>query len=731
MTLLFSQTAPANLTAYSKLVPESEMPIPNVDEDFIPPTVTIDRNDPKGVYEKAAEAYIKSRPDFQAMQADTYLREYYLDLQNAQKVIRKMKDYESKKQAIMDLQGKLTATELAKLADKLTGENYRSYVEGENVKEVIRLLKSDPELMIQALNRVLAMWAVAPGDELYPDFRLPVMHITNAAIFERSILSINLEEDEGMLMQIRGWLRYLIDTPSERIISATWNCAVCGYTEVSDTKPTYCEACRKETRFILDEESIVTEKYQDAGITEHYEDAKGTPTQLLIRFKKDMVNRFAPGDRVILLGILKKELVVKPQKKSSKEYRHVMEVIDAVKEGVADIAISPDEMAEIRKIASMPDPLSEIAQRFAPDIMGYEMVKKGIVLLAAGGCTRISESGKRRRGQINILLLGDPGTAKSQFLRQTNTLVQKALYVSDASGAGLTAAVTEVAGNRVMQAGVLVLASGGIAAIDELDKMTKEDRNTMHSAMEQGVVAKSKAGLFAQYKAETSIIAAANPKYGRFDPSTSLDDQIDLSATIRDRFDLIFLFQDIVTSSAEEERKALTIMRGSTKVNAQSKDFLLKYILEARKHTPQVPDRIMRRIAIYWAAIRSHGGSASIGTRNLESIVRLCEANAKLRMSDIVEDADFDSAKNVMDYFLKQWDFNLADVSTGISPTTKAVITWIKDLLARNNKKMRRSIIIENAKKENIKENDVTQALEKMKQYGDVYEPTIGEVVLI
>jgi replicative DNA helicase Mcm len=210
-----------------------------------------------------------------------------------------------------------------------------------------------------------------------------------------------------------------------------------------------------------------------------------------------------------------------------------------------------------------------LSQSISPSVWGYEEIKKSLVLQLFGGVQKKRSDGSKSRGDIHILLIGDPGVAKSVTLGFMANISPKGRYVvgKSTSGAGLTATVVrdEYLRGWSLEAGAMVLANKGLVCIDELEKMDPQDRSAMHEAMEQQTVTISKANVQASLKAQTSVLAAANPKFGRFDPYQPVAQQIDLPPTLINRFDIIFTLRD-VPDKKKDERIATHVLKSISKI---------------------------------------------------------------------------------------------------------------------------------------------------------------------
>lgn len=304
--------------------------------------------------------------------------------------------------------------------------------------------------------------------------------------------------------------------------------------------------------------------------------------------------------------------------------------------------------------------IDKITNSFAPMIIGYKDIKLSILLMLVGGHSSI------KREDINIMLVGDPSMAKSELLKFGNKITEKSMYTSGkgSSAAGLTVGLVKMErGNFVAQAGVLPLCSGGYAFIDEFDKMSTDDRSALHEAMEQQTVSIAKAGFKMTLPAKTPILAAANPKYGKYDPSQSLLDNIDIPPPLISRFDLIWLIRDKVDKESDLEKARFildsftgTLISTSTMNECQ----LSSYINYVRELPVELTDQVKQEIINIYTKMRElSSGGVVVGTRQLEALVRLTMAHAKLLQKEKTDLNDIKCVKEIVDNMFKQFNINM------------------------------------------------------------------------
>nr|KAF6506463.1 minichromosome maintenance complex component 3 [Rousettus aegyptiacus] len=404
------------------------------------------------------------------------------------------------------------------------------------------------------------------------------------------------------------------------------------------------------------------------------------PRSVDVILDDDLVDKVKPGDRVQVVGTYR----CLPGKKggyTSGTFRTVL-IACNVKQMSKDIqpSFSAEDIAKIKKFSKTrsKDIFDQLARSLAPSIHGHDYVKKAILCLLLGGVERDLENGSHIRGDINILLIGDPSVAKSQLLRYVLCTAPRAIPTTGrgSSGVGLTAAVTtdQETGERRLEAGAMVLADRGIVCIDEFDKMSDMDRTAIHEVMEQGRVTIAKAGIHARLNARCSVLAAANPVYGRYDQYKTPMENIGLQDSLLSRFDLLFIMLgsavDILATddpnlNQEDQQdtqiyeKHDNLLHGSKKKKEKmvSAAFMKKYIHVAKIIKPILTQESAAYIAEEYSRLRSQDSMSSdtartspVTARTLETLIRLATAHAKARMSKTVDLQDAEEAVELVQY---------------------------------------------------------------------------------
>jgi len=524
--------------------------------------------------------------------------------------------------------------------------------------ELARLILEKPDEYLEYLDR--STWAQLKIED--PEYAELVkrLRVRFRKLPEKNLLRKIGSESIGRLLSIDG---IIVRSTSVKplLIKAAFQCKKCNamsYVEQAGTLmrgPGVCAHCRSKIFEFLEKQSTFMNS-QEIRIQERPEDLPPgqLPRAMDVKLLEDLVDAARPGDRVAISGIARAQQEFVGRKARLRTFDLLLDAnfVEAMGKEVEIVEITPDDERQIRELAKDPFIHRKLIASLAPSIYGYGDMKEAVLYLLFSGVQKRLPDGVTIRSEINVLLVGDPGTAKSQLLQYVSRIAPRGLYTSGrgTTAAGLTAAVVrEKSGGMVLEAGALVLADKGVACIDEIDKMRPEDRVAIHEALEQHTVSVAKGGIVATLNARAAVLAAANPSLGRYDPYRNITDNINLPVTLLSRFDLLFIMKDVPEpdSDSKMSEHILTLHRMKTTPEEPPMlpEMLRKYIAYAKRIDPELTEDVVAELRQYYLKMRSMSGSTespvAITPRQLEALVRLSEARAKsfLRNKVQVEDA--------------------------------------------------------------------------------------------
>ena len=622
--------------------------------------------------------------------------------------------------------------------------------------ELARYILDKPDEYLEYLDR--SAWAqLKIEDPEYAEI-IKRLRVRFRKLPEKQLLRMIGSENIARMLSIDG---IIVRSTSVKplLIKAAFQCRKCNamsYVEQAGVLmrgPGVCAHCRSRVFEFMEKQSTFMNS-QEIRIQERPEDLPPgqLPRAMDIKLSEDMVDIARPGDRVSITGVARAQQEYMGRKARLRTFDLLLDAnyVDIVGKEVEVVEITPEDERQIRELAKDPFIHRKLIASLAPSIYGYGDIKEAVLYLLFGGVPKRLPDGVMIRSEVNVLLVGDPGVAKSQLLQYVSRIAPRGLYTSGrgTTAAGLTAAVVrEKSGGMVLEAGALVLADKGIACIDEMDKMRPEDRVAIHEALEQHTVSVAKGGIVATLNARAAVLAAANPALGRYDPYRNISDNINLPVTLLSRFDLLFIMKDVpeADSDSRMSEHILTLHRLKTTPEEPPlpPDLLRKYIAYAKRVEPSLTDESVNAIRQYYLKMRSLSGSTEspvvITPRQLEGLVRLAEARARSFLRDRVEAEDAQAIIRLMTLSLQDVGIDTTtgkiDIDVIMTGKPKSLRDKMQEVLGTFAELEKQLGIVEDAtlfqalaRKPDITEDDARRLVDQLVKEGILYAPKPGHL---
>ena len=668
--------------------------------------------------------------------------------------------------------------QIAELAQRYPAESRSLFIDWTDLyrfdEDLAEDVLSHPDRLVREAEEALRLF------DLPVDVSLGQAHVRFHGLPETTAIRDIRASHVNRLVSVRGIIRKSTGV-KPRIEQAAFECQRCGTMSRIPQEggkfqePHQCQGCERKGPFRIDEAESDFVDAQKLRIQESPEGLRGgeTPESIDITIEDDITGDVSAGDSVRATGILRLQQQGSEQEKSTL-FNVTMEgtSIVAEEEQFDEMDITEADEAKIVEMSNDPDIYQQMVDSIAPSIYGHEGAKFAMVLQLFSGVTKHLPDGSRTRGDMHLLFIGDPGTGKSKLLQYTRHIAPRSVYTSGkgSSSAGLTAAaVRDDFGDGQqwsLEAGALVLADRGIAAIDELDKMAPDDRSALHEGLEAQEISISKAGINATLKARCSLLGAANPTYGRFDMYEPMGEQIDLEPALISRFDLIFTITDqpneeedrrladhiLETNYAGQLHRRRSELRApdvtEEEVQAASStvtppiepELFRKYVAFAQQSCyPRLTPEARQAIEDFYVDLRSRGvdddAPVPITARKLEALVRLSEASARVRLSDTVELEDAERVIEIVRSCLQdigvdpetgQYDADV--IETGRSKTQRDRVKSIKDIIRslqdQHEEGAPREDVLAEAESAGIDRDKAEHQIKKLRDQGEVYSPS-------
>jgi len=641
------------------------------------------------------------------------------------------------------------------------------------------LYRYDPDLADDFIsNPVRAIECAEEALRLYDlpvDITLGRAHVRVHNLREVTDLDSIRAEHVGTLVEVRGTVDSTQQVHS-KLKEAAFECQRCGtLTRVPQNphaerqEPHECQGCERQGPFYInfDQSELIDtqivhleQRHTGVGTDEDRE-------SIVVTVEDDIVDSVVPGDTVRITGVVQLDRELDTTNVSIPDKR-----LEAVAISEADpysLEVSEADRRRIVDLSEKSDIYEKMVGSLAPTVYGYETEKLAMILQLFSGVTKQLPDGSRIRGNLHVALIGDPGVAKSQLIRNAAQLAPRSVHVSgtNTTAVGLTAAAERTKGGTdtwTFKAGALPKADQGIACVDNITDFGSDELRTLHDVLEEQVIEPSKGSKTVSIPARTSVLAAGNPKYGNYDPYEPMAGQIDLVPGLISQFDLLFVVADEPDEDEDKERAeyiletnyAGELSRQETELDSPDfsdvelsevteqvepvieSDLLRKYVTYARRNChPRLTDEAKEKIRDFYVDIRANGQDEDVPVpvtaRKLEALVRLAEASARIRLSATVESEDAERVIEIVQSSLQaigldpesdQFDADV--VETGSSKAQRDRIRNIKQLIADieddHPKGAPIDVVLERAEEIGMDKSKAEHEIEKLRMQGELYE---------
>lgn len=657
--------------------------------------------------------------------------------------------------------------EVLRLANRFPNDQKSLYVDWADLYKFDARLADDyldqPELIRRHLEQALAQY------DLPADIDLAGANVRVQNLEDSRTVHINQYRPEqiGQKLGIKGQVTQLSE-PKPQVDEAAFECTLCGTINRVPQgggddmqEPHECQGCERQGPFDINKQQSVFQQYQVARLEMPPERSNNGQSHIDVRMWDDLAGNVLDGnERLTANGVLS----IDDDDLDTRTFDYHLETKGGsfeIEDGGFEDIDWEEHLEEIKEIADSDDPIGLLVDSLAPQLSRdeeLEEVMTGIVLQLVGAGRKDLEDGPTFRGDFHILMLSDPGMGKSELLGEVEDLSPIGKYVSGKglSKAGATAAAVadDFGGSEyTLKAGILVLANDGIACIDEIDKVQPDAVQAMHGALERQRVDVMKAGIESKLPAKTSLLAAGNPKYGRFDRHEAISEQIDLAPSLMSRFDLMFMMSDVPDEERDRDvaehiveswdDAAKSAYRGESNTDTVEREIPTEifraYIAYAKETVkPVFEDMEVRdRLVDHYVNIRMKGADEDspvpVTARKLQAFLRIAEASARARLSDTIEHEDIDRSVQLIMRSLNDvgidpetGEFDVDIVEAGTSNSQRRRIKNLKAVIQSVEEEHDDGAPLEEiydlAADLGMEQSKAEHEIENLKQKGEIYE---------